>query len=172
MSVLRIAIVIACVGACTAFCQTMQPQIPDSCPVTKPTTARFVPPEPYRRPAAWGHSAIWYGTSRLWTSLPAEGHWRTTERFLPTSVFRGKLFWWREGFEARREPKPKLIVTAEQLDGNHGRVEIDNATNAIRANIPAMLVLIDVPTAGCWKITGRYADAELTYVVLVGPSFQ
>jgi hypothetical protein len=172
MPVLRITIVIAWIGVCTALGQTMERQIPDSCPVTKPTSARFTPPESYRRPEAWGDSGTWYGTSRLWTSLPPDGHWRTTNRFLPTSVFREKLFWWREGYDPRREPKPKLIVTAEQLDGTHEKLELDNATNAIRADVPAMLVLIDVPTAGCWKITGRYADSELTYVVWVGPAFQ
>ena len=172
MSVLRIAVVIAWVGVGAAFCQTIERQIPDSCAVTKPTVARFTPPKSYRRPEAWGDSGIWYGTSRLWTRLPPDGHWRTSERFLPTSVFREKLFWWSEGYDPSREPKPKLIVTAEQLDGTHGKLELDDATNAIRADIPAMLVLIDVPTAGCWKITGRYAGAELTYVVWVGPGLQ
>ena len=33
---------------------------------------------------------------------------------------------------------------------------------------PAMLVGVDFPTTGCWEITGRYADAELSFVVWVG----
>jgi hypothetical protein len=32
-----------------------------------------------------------------------------------------------------------------------------------------MLVGIDLPTLGCWKITGKYADAELSFVVWVAP---
>lgn len=168
MSILRVIMAIAFVGACSAFGQTVERQIPDSCPVTLASTP-FTPPDSYRRPEAWGNSAVWYGTSKLWTHLPAGGHWRTTPRFLPAAVFREKLFWWREGYDPRREPRPKLIVTAEQLDRAGTRFRVDNATNAIRADVPAMLVLIDVPRAGCWKITGRYAETELSYVVWVGP---
>jgi hypothetical protein len=32
-----------------------------------------------------------------------------------------------------------------------------------------MLVGVDFPTPGCWKITGRYADAELSYIVQIEP---
>jgi hypothetical protein len=28
---------------------------------------------------------------------------------------------------------------------------------------------IDFPTAGCWEMTGRYNDEELTFVVWVSP---
>jgi hypothetical protein len=30
-----------------------------------------------------------------------------------------------------------------------------------------MLVGIEIPTAGCWQITGQYRDASLSYVVRV-----
>jgi hypothetical protein len=88
---------------------------------------------------------------------------------MPKAVFRDKLFWWREGYDPYSESKPSLKVTAERLDGNRQKFDIGDATNAIRAHSSAMLVLIDVPTAGCWKITGRYADSELSYIVWVGP---
>jgi len=28
---------------------------------------------------------------------------------------------------------------------------------------------VDLPTLGCWKITGKYSDAELSFVVWVAP---
>jgi len=28
-----------------------------------------------------------------------------------------------------------------------------------------MVVVVSMPTAGCWKITGRYKETELTFVV-------
>jgi hypothetical protein len=30
-----------------------------------------------------------------------------------------------------------------------------------------MVVGIDIPTLGCWKITGHYEDEELTFVIWV-----
>jgi hypothetical protein len=33
-----------------------------------------------------------------------------------------------------------------------------------------MLVGVDIPTLGCWEIRGRYAEAELSFVVWVGPA--
>jgi hypothetical protein len=32
-----------------------------------------------------------------------------------------------------------------------------------------MLVGVDFPTLGCWKITGKYAGAELSFVIWVAP---
>jgi hypothetical protein len=32
------------------------------------------------------------------------------------------------------------------------------------------MVGVDFPTLGCWEITGRYAEAELSFVVWVGPA--
>jgi hypothetical protein len=139
--------------------------------VTK-AAAAFSPPQSYRKAEAWGDSHDWYGTSKLWTSLPPNGHWRTMQRWMPKAVFREKLFWWREGYDPYSEPRPNLMVTAERLDGGRQDFDVGHATNAIRADSPdslAMLVLIDVPIVGYWKITGAYADAVLSYIVWVGP---
>jgi len=32
-----------------------------------------------------------------------------------------------------------------------------------------MLVGVDIPTIGCWEITGRYAGHTLSFVVWVAP---
>jgi hypothetical protein len=32
-----------------------------------------------------------------------------------------------------------------------------------------MMTGIDIPTAGCWEITGHYNDHDLTFIVSVEP---
>jgi len=160
------------IAATVAFVQSPAASgIPENCLVTRVESQRFSPREAYR--TAWGDTDDWYGTSKLWTRLRVEGKWPTTQKWLPKAVFRDKLFWWREGYNARyspyRERKPNLIVTAKKLDGTGQMLTLDNATNAIRAGISAMLVLIDVPTEGCWQVTAKYEDANLSYIVWVGP---
>jgi len=168
MASVRLTLVLIVLAAIAALAQTPAQTIPQDCPVTRVDSQRFSPSAEYLRPEAWGDTGNWYGTSKLWTRPPLNGHWRTTQQFLPKAVFRDKLFWWREGYDPHHELKPSLIVTAKQLDGT-GQVKLDNATNAVRAGVPAMLVLIDVPTEGCWQVTANYADASLSYVVWVGP---
>jgi hypothetical protein len=63
-----------------------------------------------------------------------------------------------------------LIVTGERLDASAPLLVASRATNAYADDIDsAMLVGVDLPTLGCWKITGKYADAELSFVVWVAP---
>ncbi len=59
---------------------------PDSCPITKPPAHAFVPPSPY--PTDWGQDSFWFGTTKLWTVLAADGtwnlrHYRPTDTSLP-----------------------------------------------------------------------------------------
>jgi hypothetical protein len=150
--------------------------IPGTCSVTKPyQTSLFVPSPPYE--AKTVKTQFWFGTDRLWTNLPIDGIWKglpldTTARH-PT--FGQKLFWWRQGYNARAEPQPNLIVTGKRL--GHPTtplevspvtpLEISRATNAFAAPRSAMLVGLGFPTVGCWQITGRYEDDELTFVIWV-----
>jgi hypothetical protein len=171
MNLLRSAgFLVVWIAAATAVAQIRQPSALDNCPVTTADQASFTPPESYRRPEAWGNSMRWYGTSLLWTKLPPDGRWQTTQDFLPKTVFREKLFWWREGYDPRTEPVPKLTVTAERLDSPRRKFNVGGVTNAIRADIPAMLVLIELPSPGCWRITGKYAESQLSYVVWLSAS--
>src|SRR5579862_3933567 len=52
---------------------TVQEQVPESCPVTKPPIHPFVPPSPYPTTHTNG---FWFGTDKLWTYLPKNGIWR------------------------------------------------------------------------------------------------
>jgi hypothetical protein len=47
----------------------------------------------------------------------------------------------------------------------------DPATNAFRRDFGgwAMLVEIEIPTAGCWEVTATHGDSTLTFTVRVVP---
>jgi hypothetical protein len=65
------------------------------------------------------------------------------------------------------EQVPLITVSGRRLDGP-GTFTFGPGTNATSSDFgEAMLVGIEVPTAGCWEITGRYRGAELSYVVTV-----
>lgn len=136
---------------------------PENCPVTRPPQPRFVPPEPWpERPPDGG--AFWYGSKDLWTSLPGDGTW-------PQLARGEKVFWWREGFDGSIENRPALGMTARRLDGAAPEARSDPpATNAYHPSFHwAILTGFELPTTGCWEITGRYHGHELTFVTWVPP---
>lgn len=137
---------------------------PASCPITVPPDPPFTPPAPYDSLGFEGE--FWYGSSSLWTAVRENGTWEA----LPHNPegYTQKIFWWRDGYVWTEEPEPELTVIAERLDAKVPPVHASKATNAYASDIgSAMLVGIDLPTLGCWKITGKYADAELSFVVWV-----
>jgi len=139
---------------------------PVSCPVTVPQRPAFIPPVPYD--ALGIKDYFWYGSSSLWTELPADAVWAS----LPHNPegYTQKVFWWRDGYVWDKEPEPILIVTGERLDASAPPLNVSGATNAFASDIgSAMLVGVDFPTLGCWKITGKYKEAELSFVVWVAP---
>ena len=140
---------------------------PASCPVTVPQDPPFTAPEPYS-PNAPFPTQFWFGSEHLWTALPIDGIWAG----LPHNPegYTQKVFWWREGYVWNEEPEPDLIVTGERLDAIAPRLIVSKATNAYASDIgSAMLVGVDFPTLGCWKITGQYGDAELSFVIWIAP---
>jgi hypothetical protein len=139
---------------------------PADCPVTVPQDPPFVPPSPYDQLGFDGD--FWHGSNSLWTAVPLDGTWRG----LPYNPdgYTQKVFWWRDGYSISEEPAPPLAVTAERLDGKAPSVTGSRATNASAGDIgSAMLVGVDFPTPGCWKITGKSGEVELSFVVWVSP---
>jgi hypothetical protein len=68
------------------------------------------------------------------------------------------------------EPKPDLAVTGQRLDAKAPPLIVSQATNAYASDIGfAMLVGVDFPTHGCWKVRGEYKKASLEFVVWVAP---
>lgn len=137
---------------------------PATCAVTRPPQPPFTPPAAY--PPVAPAPNFWVGGNGLWTALPADGVWSALPRH--ADGYGQKLFWWREGFVVGQEGP--LTVTGRRLDAAAPPLLVSSPTNASTPEYgDGMLVGVGFPTLGCWEITGRYADAELTYVVWVAP---
>jgi hypothetical protein len=143
-------------------------EVLEACPVTKLPAQPFVPPPPY-----WtnhGPDAFWFGTPKLWILLPSSGTWNVGRDGAP---YGQKQSWYREGFDGRRTPlgppclycEPGLKVTGEPL-GSPAPPLVAKA-NTVSASPPYIMVAFDIPALGCWKITGRYEDTDLSFVVSV-----
>lgn len=149
-----------------ATSETASKDPPADCPLTVPPDPAFTPPSPYSELGVEG--AFWLGSDSLWTAIPQNGIWSG----LPHNRegYTQKVFWWREGYVWNEEPKPELIVTGERLDASAPLLAVSKATNAYASDIgSAMLVGVDFPTPGCWKIIGQYKQSELSFVVWIAP---
>ena len=135
---------------------------PENCPVTVPQDLPFVPPPPYSELGVKGY--YWYGSNSLWVALPQNGVWSS----LPHDAhgYTQKIPWWREGYVWNEEPEPSLTVTGERLDTKAPPIEASQANGAYADEFgSAMMMDASFPSSGCWKITGKYRDAELSFVV-------
>lgn len=140
---------------------------PATCLATKPLNPPFAPPPPYSPNAPFA-GEFWYGTEALWTLLPSDGDWQGLPH--SPSGYTQKVFWWRKGYSWTAEPEPPLVMTGRRLDAPAPPPRVSKATNAFAHDIQsAMLVGIDLPTSGCWEVTGRYEGRELSFVVWVTP---
>lgn len=156
-------------GGVGGVVSTPEPTAPGraSCAVTVPGPP-FVPPAGYLQvPGVKTWS--WYGTAALWAVLQNGG---TEWRDLPHAPggLTQKLFWWSVDWVPAAEPAPDITVRLRRLDGP-GRAVFGPGTNASASDIgTAMLVGVDLPSAGCWEITGTYRGSVLSYVVWVEPA--
>ena len=66
-----------------------------------------------------------------------------------------------------RANDPGLSVTARRIDGDAPVVHVADATNAKLQSGWAMLLMLEIPTSGCWEITGNYRADSLSMVVWV-----
>jgi hypothetical protein len=144
------------------------PAVPHTCPVTRPAEESFVPPQPY--PAKPSVGEFWFGTDRLWTALPANGTWSGLPHYTSSDpTFRQKLPFWRQGYDAHAEPRPNLTVSGRRIDSPAGALQTDGKGNGSwRKDDQFIMTGINFPTMGCWEITGRYENDELTFVVWIG----
>jgi len=158
-------IVFTTVGGALATFAGQAPAVPSSCPVTIPSQHAFRPPAPYPSSPPFGNTG-WIGTPALWTFAPADGVYRGLH---VDGGYRDKLFWWRPGYDGSVEPTPDLTLTATRLDASAPPFVVKNATNALAHDLGGwtMLIMPDIPAAGCWRLTGAYKDASVSYVVWV-----
>ncbi|MBI5949471.1 MAG: hypothetical protein HY875_15130 [Chloroflexi bacterium] len=138
---------------------------PSECPVTVPGEPFLAPPPQPSVPPAY-YQSVWYGTARLWTMLRPEGQvWRLPQQ---PQGFVQKTFWWSDQFSVDGEPRPAITVTGRRLDATGVTFTAGNpGTHAVADFGKAMLVGIDIPTAGCWEIRAEYKGEVLSYVVAV-----
>lgn len=139
----------------------------DNCPVTRPPDQPFTPPDT-DSPNALDEAYFWYGSNALWTQLPRDGVWRD----LPHNErgYTQKIFFSRQGYDWREEPQPALTISGRRLDAAGVTFEELEATNGFHPDVGAfMLIGVDIPTAGCWQITGHYQGHDLSFVVWVAP---
>jgi hypothetical protein len=150
---------------------------PDSCPVTKASDRPFIPPWPYDAEPYPGSS--WFGSDRLWTALPANGIWRGVHFSTIDPASGSKMDWWREakeswwrqGHDWGADSVPKLKITGRRLDSRAPPLVAEVAGAAVtKVRDTYVMVGYNFPTLGCWEITGRYEDDELTFVVWVAKS--
>lgn len=142
-------------------------EVPTACPITRPPIHPFV--QPVSR-SEWLHPGeFWFGTRKLWTVLRVDGIWKGLPHYTPDDpTFRQKLFWWRHGDNPRDEPQPTLTVTGRRLDGPAPPLLVDPISNYWpQPDQTFKVVGINIPTLGCWQLTGQYGDARVTYVVWV-----
>ena len=141
--------------------------VPETCPATKPSDQPFVPPPPY--PVKQSESTFWFGSDRLWTRLPVKGTWGRLGHYEPNDpTFRQKLFFWRQGFDASAEPHAKLTVTGRRIDSPAPPLLSETGTGrSLSGNESFFVAGINFPTTGCWEITGRSENDEVTFVVWV-----
>jgi hypothetical protein len=139
---------------------------PATCPITKPPTPAFVPGGSYPSQPS-GAGQFWYGTSDLWTALPADGTWRDLPR--EAGAYGQKIFFWEAGYDATKEPHPQVAVAGSRLDQAAERMLASKGTNAMTETGDAMLVGAAIPSAGCWEITAEHGGHVLRFVVWVAP---
>lgn len=136
-----------------------------ACPVTQPGDPPYTPADGVARTLPEG--MFWHGTDALWTMLPLDATWIDLPQ--TASGYTQKLVWWREGYNFQDEPQPDLAVTGRRLDADASFVA-GAATNGYHPDYGSfMLVGVDIPTPGCWEITGRYRGESLSYVIRIAP---
>jgi hypothetical protein len=152
-------------------------RIPANCRITLPADGEFVPPSSILAGRAPMEDQFGFGTEKLWSVLPRDGTWRDPVYVDPSSsghlaefAYTGRLRWFRldPSFSEKHGP---LTVTGKRLDGPAPSFTESLDIYAARLDDNAMLMggvaVINIPTFGCWEITGRYKDQELNFTVWV-----
>ncbi len=160
------------VPSSSSLTQTAQTEVaslipPKDCPVTTSANVSFKAPDPFSPTAPW-KGIFWYGSEHLWTALNTDGVWSK----LPENSdgYGQKIMWWSSLYSLKDELEPELVVSGRRLDGEAEPLRFYGATNAMADDIgEAMLTGVEIPTLGCWEITGQYKESEISFVVWVGP---
>lgn len=144
----------------------VEASVDPDCPVSRPDPP-FRAPEPWPPTPPPVYQANWYGTPDLWTMLRHGGEVWTDLPLGPTGYVQ-KTFWFSVRWPYQEEPMPAIAVTGRRLDGPGVFQAGSPGTNAGASFGMAMLVGVEIPSLGCWEVTGTYRGAALSYIVWVG----
>lgn len=155
-----------------------------NCPISQPNLA-----DRPRGPVQWfgtGKLRV-YLSGREWAHLPL-GDAPTIEEMLGPDAasllrkipawkggFRNKVVWNWDGYDPHADPTPPLRITGRRLDASAPPLLSDtnragyNGNGSWTANSTFIMSGVLLPTDGCWQITGKLPDRELSFVVLVKP---
>jgi hypothetical protein len=143
---------------------------PANCRVTLPSDGRFTPPAPFAADPddSGGAFGFWFGSEKLWTHLPVDGTWLRLKPYFPgDSNYRQKIFWYSahpvsKGFSHG-------MLAGRRLDGPATPFESTFPMHGINSDNNSVMAVsgVDLPTAGCWEITGTYGSEKVTFVVWV-----
>jgi hypothetical protein len=137
---------------------TPSPGAPEECPATQPAISPFVPPTPY--PSNAGPGWFWVGTRKLWTMLPAHGVWSDLPH--TGSGYTQKMARLSEDYHWRLEPNPAITVVGRRRDGAARPLTVTWISNGHTEMLDSVMgVRVNIPSPGCWEITGRYEGDEL-----------
>jgi hypothetical protein len=120
--------------------------IPHDCPVTLPAT---------QQTTANGSEFIHSG-NHLHVWLPTQGRWPESPRTLK---------WYFNGASPSRTAS-QLKVIAHRIDGDETPAIIE-PPKMVRSedDAAALVTRVELPAAGCWRISGQYGDEHLSFVV-------
>ena len=141
---------------------TVQDAPPPSCHVTLPSAAS---PSRFPDPGTGDYVTVSaYGTEKLSALLPIDGIWRGPMPTKPGDFVNSNKFPWSGAFSYSDGDGP-LRVTGKRLDGlAPSFTEIEPITGK-----NWFMGFMSIPGFGCWEITARYKDQELTFIVWVTP---
>jgi hypothetical protein len=133
-----------------------------TCKVTV-ASIRTRPPKPVPPSFNYGNAMIavaLFPPSGMWVAglLPSGGRRATINKDGSIDV---KLGWWRA------EAAPRIAISGRRLDA---------PAAPLKAHIPDgydrgfQATGLTFPTTGCWRVTGRFRSAQLTFTVLVTKS--
>lgn len=142
--------------------------VPNSCPITVPGDGAFTPASEIPEALPSVYDSVWYGTPELWTKVDTNGEvWRDLPVGADGSLTQ-KLLWWSDHLSSR--DSAEITITADHLDELAPTIEVRGSGGASSSpSSPSfgtfMVTGFELPERGCWRITGRYRDASLSFVV-------
>lgn len=146
--------------------------VPNSCPMTVPGDRAFTPESEAPEELPSVYDSVWYGTPDLWTKINTNGEvWRDLPVGLDGSLTQ-KMLWWSDHLSSN--DSAGITITADHLDGLAPTVKVRGSGGASSSpTSPSfgtfMITGFELPERGCWRVTGHYRDASLSYVVWVAP---